>query len=180
MIKNNEEIKNLEESEVEVKEDVNPEITELEAPKQEERQIATSEKSDATTTFKKFDLSEIQNPETKAHRAKEMNKVDFSVVNDKNGHWVKVSKEVLKKIDAKDRKLVSIVFLPYGVVVSNEVSGIGEAFPLSKGGHIYSKGLVEEITEKFKLDFTDVTTRSFADPEYQKLDNGCSVAIIKM
>lgn len=180
------ETQSLEKVEVEGAEEFNSETTEIlkkevdsESYEHQDIQVETVAETQITS-IEKLDFSKIQNPVTKAHRAREINKVAVSLVNDKNGKWLKSAGDVLEKIGAKNSKYINVAFLPYGTVLSSDISGIGESFPLSKGGHIYSKGLVEEITERFKLDFTGVTTRSFSNAEYQELDNGYIVAIIKM
>lgn len=132
---------------------------------------------------KKFDLSDLQKPNTKAHPMRKIVKADFAVVNTPgNGKRVKYSKDCLEKlgIQSIDGGTIDIAFGPFGIVSAKDLSGSGQTFSLSKGGHIYSKDLVEEITNRFKLDFTGVTTRSFNGPEYQVLDNGCTVAITNM
>jgi hypothetical protein len=125
----------------------------------------------------------FKKPDTKANEARKVEKADFSVVNTSgNGKRLKFSKELLKKLGLKsiDDGSIDIGFTLHETVVSADLLGIGETFHLSKGGHVYSKDLVEEISKRFKLDFNGITTRSFSEPEYQELDNGCIVAIIKM
>lgn len=176
MIKMNEETQNLETLEVEVMDDL--------MKKDENVDIQSIEVEDGEPVcIKKFDLSEILKPTTKAHQARKVGKVDFAVVNTTgNGKRVKISKELLEELGLKNNEegTIDIGFTPYGTVVATDLSGIGETFPLSKGGHVYSKNLIEEIIARFNLDFTGVTTNSFSNTEYQKLDNGCVVAIIKM
>lgn len=183
MEKNNEDVQKLEEEKEETTEckSVLSEESKTKEIQQIERTI--SEVNTSTSGLKKFSSSDIQKPDTKAHRARKIGKSDFSIVNtEDNGKRVKFSKELLKKLGITniDEGTIDIGFISDGTIISSNLSGIGETFPLSKGGHIYSKDLVDEVTQRFNLDFSGVTTRSFCDPEYQQLEDGVLVAILKM
>jgi hypothetical protein len=155
----------------------------LEDTDYEAKEVTPPEVSNATIALKKFDRSDLQKPNTKANQVRKVANADFAVVKTPgNGNWVKYSKKCLEKLGYQsiDEGTIDLAFGPFGIVSAKDLSGSGQTYSFSKGGHIYSKGLVEEITNLFKLDFTGVTTRSFNGPEYQVLDNGCTVAIINM
>lgn len=131
---------------------------------------------------RKLNLQDLKKPDTEAHQSRTIEAADFAVVNtNEHGKRVKCSKKMLAKLDVKsaDNGSVDFAFTADSTVVSKDLSGAGETFHLSKGGHIYSTPLVEEITEKFNLDFTGVTTCSFNNTEYVEI-NGVIAAIIKM
>lgn len=149
----------------------------------EKVQVPESTSSTKSEVLKKFTLGNFQKPTTEAHQPRKNEKADFSVVNTpNNGKRIKLSKELCEKLGLYnvDEGYVDIAFSPEGVAISKNLSGVGTTFPLSKGGHIYSKDLVDEVTEKFDLNFDGVTTRSFSNPQYHELESGEVVVTIEI
>ena len=137
---------------------------------------------DEKKPLEKLDISNIQKPKTIAPVIRKKGRADLAIVNtQKNGKRVKISKKVLEELDVKETEgaSIDIAFTSDSVVLSKELEGIGETFQISKDRNIYSKDLVEEITDKFELDFTGVSTVSFSETEYQQFSNGCVVALVK-
>lgn len=166
-----ENVKNDEKLGVEVVEEFNnPEV------------FAAESNNDEKKSLEKFDISNIQKPKTVSPVLRKKGRADLAIVNtEKNGKRVKISKNVIEGLGIKytEEAKIDIAFTSDSVVLSKELEGVGETFHMSKDRSIYSKDLVEEITDRFELDFTGVSTVSFSETEYQELANGCLVALIR-
>lgn len=105
----------------------------------------------------------------------------MSVINSvKNGKRVSISREIMNKIGQLDS--VQMGFMKNGIVIGQYLSDTNTSYQLrTKGAKklIYSKGLVEQITEYFSLDFSNRTSITFHEATYQKLD-GNIVAVINV
>lgn len=102
----------------------------------------------------------------------------MSVVNAKTGKRIVISKEIMEKLNKPERIVVSF---------AEDKIAIGEQLPnndnyinikvLKSKGVVYSSGIVKEITDFYKLDFSNKTSITFFDVEYVKYEDNV-VAII--
>ena len=102
----------------------------------------------------------------------------MSVINSKTGKRIIVSREIMEKLNKPERIVMSF---------SEDKIAIGEQLPnnynyinikvLKSKGVIYSAGIVKEITDLYKLDFSNKTSITFFDVEYVKYEENV-VAII--
>ena len=102
----------------------------------------------------------------------------MSVINSKTGKRIIVSREIMEKLNKPERIVMSF---------SEDKIAIGEQLPnnynyinikvLKSKGVIYSAGIVKEITDIYKLDFSNKTSITFFDVEYVKYEDNV-VAII--
>lgn len=102
----------------------------------------------------------------------------MSVINSKTGKRIIVSREIMEKLNNPERIVMSF---------SGDRIAIGEQLPnndnyinikvLKSKGVIYSAGIVKEITDIYKLDFSNKTSITFFDVEYVKYEDNV-VAII--
>lgn len=103
----------------------------------------------------------------------------LSVVNtEQHGKRVKISKHLLQQIG--NPASVQFSFNKNKIAVAANLRGCTVFYDVKKGGCIYSSALVQEITQKFELDFSNITCISTGQAKYQTLDDGETVAIIKM
>ena len=102
----------------------------------------------------------------------------MSIINSKTGKRIIVSNEIMEKLNKPERVVMSF---------SEDKIAIGEQLPnnynyinikvLKSKGVIYSAGIVKEITDLYKLDFSNKTSITFLDVEYVKYEENV-VAII--
>ena len=102
----------------------------------------------------------------------------MSVINSKTGKRIIVSNEIMEKLNKPERVVMSF---------SEDKIAIGEQLPnnynyinikvLKSKGVIYSAGIVKEITDIYKLDFSNKTSITFFHVEYVKYEDNV-VAII--
>ena len=102
----------------------------------------------------------------------------MSIINSKTGKRIIVSNEIMEKLNKPERIVMSF---------SEDKIAIGEQLPnndnyinikvLKSKGVIYSAGIVKEITDLYKLDFSNKTSITFFDVEYVKYEDNV-VAII--
>ena len=102
----------------------------------------------------------------------------MSIINSKTGKRIIVSNEIMEKLNKPERIVMSF---------SGDKIAIGEQLPnndnyinikvLKSKGVIYSAGIVKEITDLYKLDFSNKTSITFLDVEYVKYEDNV-VAII--
>ena len=102
----------------------------------------------------------------------------MSIINSKTGKRIIVSNEIMEKLNKPERVVMSF---------SEDKIAIGEQLPnnynyinikvLKSKGVIYSAGIVMEITDLYKLDFSNKTSITFLDVEYVKYEENV-VAII--
>ena len=125
-----------------------------------------------------IDLDSFKPSESKV-RSKSIGKAGaMSIVNAKTGKRIIVSREVMEKLNNPERVVMSFAV--------NKIA-IGEQLPnndnyinikvLKSKGVIYSAGIVKEITDLYKLDFSNKTSITFFDVEYVKYEDNV-VAII--
>lgn len=95
-----------------------------------------------------------------------------TVVNsEKNGKRVTISKELSDELG--NIETVEIGFTENGIVVGNKLPENGTEFRFKKSGNkgvIYSSSLVDEVTEEFKLDFSNRVSITFVDAEEIEVD----------
>ena len=102
----------------------------------------------------------------------------MSIINSKTGKRIIVSREIMEKLNKPERIVMSF---------SEDKIAIGEQLPnndnyinikvLKSKAVIYSAGIVKEITDLYKLDFSNKTSITFLDVEYVKYEENV-VAII--
>ena len=98
----------------------------------------------------------------------------------KNGKRLAISDKVLVKIGKPET--VQVKLSPDSIAFSGYIDPDSPNFELKKSGAkmmIYSSSLVEEIIERFSLDFESKTCLTFGDVTFA-VKNGYPVAIIKV
>jgi hypothetical protein len=103
----------------------------------------------------------------------------LSIVNsEKNGKRITLSREVTEKLN--DPETVQFSFSERQILIAEELPNHNNRFTVKKHGArgvIYSSSLVQEITERFKLDFSNRVSITLHEVKYAK-SNGKRVAII--
>ena len=104
----------------------------------------------------------------------------MSVINSKTGKRIIVSREIMEKLNKPERVVMSFAVdkIAIGEQLPNNDNYINIKVLKSKGV-IYSAGIVKEITDLYKLDFSNKTSITFFDVEYVKYEENV-VAIIKV
>lgn len=104
----------------------------------------------------------------------------MSVINSKTGKRIIVSREIMEKLNKPERVVMSFAVdkIAIGEQLPNNDNYINIKVLKSKGV-IYSAGIVKEITDIYKLDFSNKTSITFFDVEYVKYEENV-VAIIKV
>ncbi|MGG7179256.1 hypothetical protein ACQPU1_16925 [Clostridium paraputrificum] len=103
-----------------------------------------------------------------------------SIINSKNGKRITFSGDVMIKLN--NPEVVSISFSDDSLAVAERLPNNDNQFKvrsIGKKGVIYSAGLVSEVTDKYRLDFSNRTSITFTEVNYVK-SNGNTVAIIKI
>ena len=102
----------------------------------------------------------------------------MSVINSKTGKRIIVSREIMEKLNKPERVVMSFAVdkIAIGEQLPNNDNYINIKVLKSKGV-IYSAGIVKEITDLYKLDFSNKTSITFLDVEYVKYEENV-VAII--
>ena len=104
----------------------------------------------------------------------------MSVVSAKNGTRIVISQQVQQNL--QEPSSVQAGFIEDGMVLGAHLGDEYTPFNLKKQGAkqvIYNKGLVEQITNHFGLDFSNRTSITFHSISYKKL-NGQTIAIISL
>ena len=124
-------------------------------------------------------LKDLAIPESKSVRRNGYRGV-LSIVNSKNGKRLAISQEVVDTCGLGDE--ICIFFGDDSLVISNKTPDCTVTFFTKTSGQkllVYSAGLVEEISQKYQLDFTDVSCITFWDVEYFETEN-IVVAVVKL
>ena len=102
----------------------------------------------------------------------------MSIINSKTGKRIIVSREIMEKLNKPERVVMSFAVdkIAIGEQLPNNDNYINIKVLKSKGV-IYSAGIVKEITDLYKLDFSNKTSITFLDVEYVKYEENV-VAII--
>lgn len=106
----------------------------------------------------------------------------LSIVSAETGTRLAFSSDVLEKLGNLTELQVSYDEEKKIIIVGEHLLDNENIYPIRKSGKkgiIYSKPLVDEITEVMKLDFSDRTSITFQEAEYLK-DEYYSIAIIKV
>lgn len=99
----------------------------------------------------------------------------FSVINThKHGNRVQISKKNLEELGNPTE--VQFRYLDKSIIMAPKLSDEDNYFRISNNC-IYSKELVLDITEKFSLDFSEVTSISFRKVNFDEIDR-IKVAIV--
>jgi hypothetical protein len=106
----------------------------------------------------------------------------LTIVNAKTGTRFAFSSEVLEKLENPTELQVSYDESKKIIIVGENLVDNENTYPIRKNGKkgiIYSKLLVDEITEAMKLDFSNRTSITFQEAEYLN-DEQYLIAIIKI
>jgi len=105
----------------------------------------------------------------------------LSVVNsEKNGKRVSISSEVMNRL--KNPETLQVGFLEGNLVIGRSLGDSYTSYTLKKQGAkqiIYSKELVEQMTDLCELDFSERTSITFPKASYQKMNDEV-VALVSM
>ena len=163
-------------------------VKDLEVNQQDNNEVGNSnETMEATEIFHENDESKNLYEEIndfKAVKSRENSKHKrvingaISLINTKSGKRLIMAKVLIRKLNNPNKIVIGL---------SKNKLAIGEKLPANENyftvkdykgkGVIYSADLVKEISEKFKLDFSDRTTITFEEVEYIEFED-TTVAII--
>ncbi|WJQ81021.1 hypothetical protein [Brevibacillus brevis] len=104
----------------------------------------------------------------------------ISVVNSKNGVRVALSKELIERLSHP--KTIQIGFSDHLIAISENLGDRYTSYTMQKSGSksiIYRSKLVKQITEKYRLDFSNRTSVTFTEVSYKSL-GGKIVALISV
>lgn len=104
----------------------------------------------------------------------------FTIVKSKNCKRIAIATKVMKNLN--NPKKVAISFSEHSIAVGEQLPNNYNLLNVKTDknkGMIYSSGLVSEITNKYRLDFSNRTSITFSDVEYIQ-HNGFTIAIIKV
>lgn len=162
-------------------------ITEVENAHEEAQEALTETKIDETlpnddessSSVEGVDLSRFASVKSKSNTVRSLGSGVLSVINTaKNGKRLKFAEGLHEKLGAPDT--FQIKFSDHEIAVGEVLPDKNNDFSLRNDGKskvIYSSSLVDEITEKFDLDFSDRTSITFQEVEYVMID-GHKVAIV--
>ncbi|MHC1723202.1 MAG: hypothetical protein AB9836_08370 [Aminipila sp.] len=105
----------------------------------------------------------------------------LSIVNAKTGARITVANTLLEQIGNPTELQVSYDKVKKAIIVGEQLNN-ENSYPIRKSGSkgvIYTKGLVDEITEAMGLDFSNRSSITFQEAEYLQ-DEQYAVAIIKI
>ncbi|MDC0765259.1 hypothetical protein POF51_31575 [Brevibacillus sp. AG] len=94
----------------------------------------------------------------------------MSVVNSKNGVRVALSKELIERLGHP--KTIQIGFSDHLIAISENLGDRYTSYTMQKSGPksiIYRSKLVKQITEKYRLDFSNRTSVTFTEVSYKSL-----------
>lgn len=106
----------------------------------------------------------------------------LSIINAETGVRLVFAKTVSKALGFPEKIQISYDKYKKNIIVGEHLMDNENSYSLRKSGNksiVYSKRLVEEITEAMELDFSDRTSITFQEVEYQN-DEHYSVAIIEI
>ena len=126
-----------------------------------------------------YSLKDLALPESISVRRKGFKGV-LSIVNSKNGKKLSISQEVVDTCRLGDE--ICIYFADGSLVISDKIQDSEVTFFTKASGTkllVYSAGLVDEISKRYNLDFTDISCITFWEVEYFDIDNVVA-AVIKI
>ena len=150
-------------------------------PKETKTQEDTQEKSnDINNVTKAIDWSSLKATKSKAVEKVSGEEGVCTIVNcKKNGNKrISLVSKLLDTIGNPD--VIQVGIMPNGIAIAEELPIDANKFPIRKLGAkkvIYAGALVEEITEEFKLDYSNRTSITFQKVDYDNV-NGYKVALI--
>lgn len=149
-------------------------------PKETETQQDTHEDFDIEEAIESIDWSALKATKSKAVEKASGEEGVCTIVNcKKNGNKrMSLASKVLEAIGNPD--VVQVGIMPKGIAIAERLPIDANKFPVKKLGAkkvIYAGALVEEITEEFKLDYSNRTSITFQKVKYDNV-NGCKVALI--
>ncbi|MBU3144611.1 hypothetical protein [Clostridium sp. CF012] len=150
---------------------------------QEIKEIDTQEYKEIKTdiiqeTNKNYNLEKFQPSSSKKISRSNLVAGVMSVVNSKYAKRVTLSRGLMDKLNNPTKVAISFSdeSIAIGVTLPNNNNQLDVKI-MGKNGVIYSAGIVSEITDKYKLNFSNRTSITFSEVEYIKSD-GCTIAII--
>jgi hypothetical protein len=112
-------------------------------------------------------MTHVTADELQVAAAKSRGPMGISVVNTaKNGTRVSLTKALFEGLGSP--KELQLVTDGDSLYIGDKIPHCTQSVPFSKGSgvnKIYNRGLVNYLTQRFKLDFTDCTSLSFRDVE---------------
>ena len=103
----------------------------------------------------------------------------LSVINSKsNSKRVSLSKDIMEYLDIEEE--IQIGFLDDKIIIGETLSEEDKSHRVRRSKHkgiIYSSELVQEISDRFNLDFEDRVSITFYEAEHLKTEKGLIVAI---
>lgn len=97
---------------------------------------------------------------------------DFSIVNNRNGRRIVLSKKVLEILGKPET--VQFCYTEREIVFGSLINEQTHSFKINYSGSkgiIYSRELVDEITENFSLDFSKRTMYTFSKAKLKTIDD---------
>lgn len=128
-----------------------------------------------------FDISSFLDVESECRSRKNSESGVISIVNTPdNGKRISLSKELMNKLEISNS--AQIRMSDDCLLIAKQIKGSKKSFVVRKNGNkgaIYAADLIQEISKKFKLDYSTRTTITFPKVEYHSYDNGL-IALIKI
>lgn len=136
--------------------------------------------NDNKDTMTKYNLEKFTPSISKAISKTSTEAGVASVINSKNSKRITLDKDVMSKLS--NPEMISISFSDDSMAIAEKLPNNDNLLKVRRSGGkgvIYSSGLVLEITNKYRLDFSNRTSITFSDVEYIQ-HNGFTIAIIKV
>ena len=171
----------VKQQETEILEPIRAEVEEIQGQETEPKEVETQGdlKQEAEPT-NVIDWSALKATKSKATEKISGEEGICTIVNcKKNGNKrISVASKLFEAIG--NPKEVEVGIMPNGIVISEKLPIEAHVFSVKKLGAkkvIYAGALVEEITEEFKLDYSNRTSITFQKVKYDNV-NGYQVALI--
>ena len=111
------------------------------------------------------DLNQFKASESKTVNRNNNGEGIMSVVNAKTGKRITLSRQLMDKLNNPEKIVISFNDNKIAIQLPNNVNCLSIKHYKSKG-ILYSAGIVNEITCKYNLDFSNKTSITFSDVEY--------------
>lgn len=141
------------------------------SPTSKEKQIISSNILDSILT----DTSNVVIASSRFTAAREPNS-KFSIVNHKNSNRCKINIAIQEKLNLIEGDVVQVIVKDKMVLLLKSATDKG--IVMKEHGNLYSKELVDRVTDMFQFDFSEQSTHHLTEVTFQKW-NEQLVAILR-
>lgn len=131
------------------------------SPTSKEKQIISSNILDSILT----DTSNVVIASSRFTAAREPNS-KFSIVNHKNSNRCKINIDIQEKLNLFEGDVIQIIVKDNMVLLLKSATDKG--IVMKEHGNLYSKELVDRLTDMFQFDFSQQSTHHLTQVTYQK------------